>query len=83
MSTLPKYSVLLLYPDYERDERETYLAHVTGRTVAEAVRKARREVAFETFGIEMEPGDENDWKVLAVFGGFLVDVGFNKKGRRL
>lgn len=40
------WTVLILRPDYERaDDRDTFLAHVTGDTPADAQRAARAEAA--------------------------------------
>jgi hypothetical protein len=73
-----KFTVVLLYPEYMTDGRvETYLAHVEAPDVEEAILLARTQVEADEIG-DAEPGSSpaeilEDYKVLAVFDGHLVD----------
>jgi hypothetical protein len=65
-----KFSILLLYPDYLSDNHETYLAHVEGSTIDEAVQNARTEA------LASNPGDVDpvDFKLLFAAVGHIDDI---------
>jgi hypothetical protein len=73
------FTVLMSYPDYATDNygEDTYLAHVDARSPEEAV-KVAQGFAFASYmdgtKIEDMTGDAEDFRVLGMFGGHLVDL---------
>jgi len=73
------FTVLMLYPDYATDNygEDTYLAHVEAKGPEEAVKVAQC-ISYATYMDDTEladmTGDFRDFKVLAMFGGHLVDL---------
>jgi len=69
------YTVLLLYPDYLADNygEETFLAHVRGKNMVDAILAA----SMEAIAAQCEPEEEgedhdkDDWSVLFVCKGHI------------
>lgn len=66
---MKKYTVLLLYPDYQADAygQETYLAHVNAGSPKLAARDAQLEA-------DRGGGRPEDFQVLLVCAGHVLDV---------
>ncbi len=73
------FTVLLMYPDYATDNygEDTFLAHVDAHGPEEAVRVAQG-FAYASYmdgmTIDDMTGDAEDFRVLCMFGGHLVDL---------
>jgi len=74
-----KYSVLLLYPDYLSDDNETFLAHVEGETIDEAVNQARAEALASNPGDDVDPVD---FKLIFAAAGHIDDLSGNAQEGR-
>ncbi len=74
-----QFTVLMSYPDYATDNygEDTYLAHVDAKSPEEAV-KVAQGFAFASYldGMEIEDifGNAEDFRVLGMFDGHLVDL---------
>lgn len=70
---MQKYTVLLLYPDYMNEGGvETYLAHVTALSRADAITEARIEARDLDGNSECDDGD--DFAVLMVMSGHIAEI---------
>lgn len=73
------FTVLMLYPDYATDNygEDTFLAHVDAHGPEEAVRLAQSlayAIYMDDTEIDDMTGDADDFRVLGMFGGHLVDL---------
>ena len=72
---MKKFTVLLLYPDYLASNygEETYLAHMTAKSVPRAIVAAQRE-AFDENKLEPDDGEPIDFAPLMVIEGHHDDI---------
>jgi hypothetical protein len=77
---MKKYTVILLRPDYIADEglggygQDIYIGQISAETPEEAVKEAQAEVYSCDDAGGLEPGDPDDYALLAVFKGHHVPI---------